>query len=110
MSKRQVVTQYLTGFCAGDVERVAATLADEFELDGPLFTFRSKQEYLASLAGDFDAGTRFEIVELLEGVDTVSVFYDYAKPSGTVTVAQLFWFENSKIRKTLLVFDRQSVG
>ncbi|MEQ8694615.1 MAG: nuclear transport factor 2 family protein [Gammaproteobacteria bacterium] len=105
MRKGAVVIDYLTAFCNNDVAGVGATLADDFVLDGPLFKFKSKQDYLAALADDSELKSRFEIIELLEEENTVSVYYDYIKPSGKVTVSQLFWFKNAKIRKTLLVFD-----
>ena len=100
---------YLTAFCSNDVSGVEATLGPEFELVGPLFTFESKQDYLSSLANSPAERARFDLIDVLESKSTVSVFYDYRKPSGTVTVAQLFWLRDSKIVKTLLVFDTTRV-
>ena len=37
--------------------------------------------------------------------DAVTVFYDYQKPGGDLTVAQLFRFAGPKISEILLVFD-----
>ena len=110
MTNQTIAFAYLAAFCAGDVAGVEATLADEFSLKGPLFSFNSKQEYLASLRRDLSPAARFEPIEVFASGDAVAVFYAYIKPHARNTIAQLFRFRGGKIAEILLVFDSAAVG
>ena len=46
----------------------------------------------------------------MESGDRVSIFYDYERRDRTMTIAQLFTFENQKIDEVLLVFDGRGFG
>ena len=110
MTNQTTAFAYLAAFCAGDVAGVEATLAEPFSLKGPLFSFNSKQAYLASLRRDPPQATRFELIEMFESGDAVAVFYDYIKPHARNTIAQLFRFRGGKIAEVMLVFDSAAVG
>ena len=105
MSNRAIALDYLDAFCSGDLTAVAATLADAFSLAGPLGTFDSKRSYIDALRRNPPQAGRLDVIEALEYGDKVAVFYRYLKPGGGRLIAQLFWLQDGKISKTLLVFD-----
>ena len=104
---RDVAVTFLRCFCDGDIDGVAATLSDDFSLEGPLFRFDSRDAYLARLKKDPPEPCPFRVISISETADTVAVFYDYEKRSGTVTIAQLFKLDGDKIVEIRLVFDPQ---
>ena len=109
MSNRAVALGFVRSFCSGDIEGVEATIAEDFELRGPLFEFNSKSSYIESLrSGGLEPG-ECDVLGVSEDGDTVAIFYTYNKASGRMTVAQFFWFANQRIVKTLLVFDPKNL-
>lgn len=105
-----VVYEYLDHFCRGNIDGVESTLADEFRLRGPLFEFDSRDAYIQSLRDSPLEKASYRVLEISQGDDTVSVFYEYRKPSGSNVVAQFFRIRRNKIVDTLLVFDRGAVA
>ena len=105
MTNREVAMAYLKHFCAGDVDDLASLLADDLEFKGPFHQFSSSTAYLQSLRDDPLDRCSYRVLSVTEGDDRVSVYYDYQKPKGDLTVAQLFSFTDGKISKMLLVFD-----
>lgn len=110
MTNRDLAFEYLKCFCAGDVEGVAATLAPGLCFRGPLLECASKAEYVNALRANPPAPAGCHILGVSEGENTVAVFYDYDKPGGAVTIAQLFGFEGGAISEVLVVFDTASAG
>ena len=110
MSNREVALDFVNRFCSGDVEGLSPLLADEFHLKGPLFEFTSKQDYLDSMARDGLERASFQMLSIAEGTDMVSIFYEYQKAAGTITIAQRFGFRDGLIADILLVFDSSSVS
>jgi len=109
MSSRDVAIEYLNRFCGGDIDAIEATLDADFSLSGPLFQFESRAAYIACLREDPPELAEIEILDVSEGENTVSIYYLYKKPTGTITVAQLFKFRAGRIAETLLVFDSAGV-
>lgn len=106
MSNRDTALNFVKAFCGGDIEEIESTLGRQFSLSGPLFTFDSKEAYLSSLNADPPVPGPYKIISVMELSDCVSIYYTYQRHSESITIAQLFWMENEKISKTLLVFDR----
>lgn len=77
----------------------------DFRLIGPLYQFESRDEYIKSLQHDPPEPSSYEILEIAESEDGVSVFYVYEKPSGKLMIAQFFKLKEGKIWEVLLVFD-----
>ena len=99
MVGRDAVGEYLRSFGSGDLEGVAVTLAADARVDGPLGSFRTRDDYLAALCtGPPGPAT-------LQSVERVAVIYDYPKPGATLRIAQFFWLRNARIARTRLVFD-----
>ena len=105
MSNREVAIDFVNRFCSGDAPGLGALLADDFHLQGPLFEFTSKRDYLDSLARDGLERASYQILSIAEGPDTVSIFYEYQKAAGPITIAQRFGFNDGLIADILLVFD-----
>ena len=110
MRNPTVVDEYLDHFCRGDIDGVESTLADEFHLRGPLFEFDSREAYIQSLRDSPLEKASYRLLEISQGDDTVSVFYEYRKSSSSNLVAQFFRIKENKIVDTLLVFDRSAVA
>jgi len=49
-------------------------------------------------------------VSVTQGDDSVSIYYDYIKPGGSLTIAQLFKLRDLKICEILLIFDTRGFG
>lgn len=109
MRSRTVVNEYLDHFCDANIDGVASTLAERFRLRGPLFEFDSREAYIQSLRENPLERASYRILATSQDDDTVSVFYEYTKASGSNVIAQFFRIRENKIVETLLVFDRRAV-
>jgi len=107
---RDIALAYVRYFCAGDVDGLTDLLAPDLDFSGTLYRFQSRKDYLASLRRDPAAECGYRIHSVTEDADHAAVFYDYEKPDGAITVAQLFRIERQLIRKILVVFDGRSVS
>ncbi len=105
MNNRESAIEFVKRFCTGDVEGLAPLLADELKLKGPLFQFRSSSAYLDSLRKDPPVKGGYRLLSVTDSDDGVSIFYEYGKSEGAITIAQLFRFNDQKISEILLVFD-----
>lgn len=104
-SRRELAIEFVKRFCSGDVEGLAPLLENDLQLEGPLFRFRSSSEYLDSLRKDPPLSGRCRLLSVTESNDSVSIFYEYERSEGSMTIAQLFKFKDQKISEILLVFD-----
>jgi hypothetical protein len=109
MTNRDVASEYLRLFCAGDVAGLAPLLAEDLHLNGPLFHFWSRDSYLDSLMCGPLENCGYRILSFKESAETVSIYYEYEKMGGVVTIAQLFKIRNGKICETLLVLDGRGI-
>ena len=100
-----MAVEFLKCFCAGDIDGLVPLLADDLRFKGPLHQFSSSTTYLQSLRDNPPGHCGYRILNITESEDSVSIYYDYEKGDGALTVAQLFRFTNHKIRELLLVFD-----
>ena len=110
MRNRDIVLEYLRCFCSGDIPGVEAVLASEFRLAGPLFKFDSRDGYVESLKQDPPEPSRYEVIDIAESDAGISVFYEYKKESGEITIAQFFKLREGKISEMLLAFDTKDVS
>ena len=110
MSNLDLALRFVRSFCSGDVPGIEGVLGDDFTLSGPLFKFDSKSAYIRSLEEESLEPARMELIEMFEGENCVALFYRYIKPSGSNVIAQVFWFRNERISRTLLVFDSAGIA
>jgi len=97
--------EFLKSFCAGDVNSLAPLLAEDLQFKGPFYQFNSRDAYLESLKKDPPGKCDFRVLSVTESKDNVSIYYEYEKMDGPITIAQLFRFKKRKIHEILLVFD-----
>ena len=105
MENREVAMEFLRCFCAGDINGLVPLLAEDLQFTGPFHHCSSSDAYLDSLKNDPPEKCGYRVLNVMEGGDSVSIYYDYEKSDGALTIAQLFTFKNRKIREILLVFD-----
>jgi hypothetical protein len=105
MNNRDVAMEFLRCFCAGDINGLVPLLAEDLQFKGPFYQFSSSDAYLDSLKNDPPEKCGYRVFSVMESGDSVSIYYDYEKSDGSITIAQLFTFKNQKIREILLVFD-----
>lgn len=105
MNNREIALEFVTAFCAGDVDALTPLLTDNLQFRGPFFKFGSAEAYLDVLKSGTLEPSECRLISVTEGGDRVSVYYDYQKSDATITIAQLFTFRDQKISEILLVFD-----
>ncbi len=109
-SNRDTVMAFLECFCGGNIEGLAFLLDEGLQVRGPLKRFSSRAQYLDSLRAEPPEVSDYDVLSVTEGNDSVAVFYNYGKSSGTLTVAQFFRFNNHLITEMRLVFDTDGMA
>ena len=105
MSNRDAALTFLECFCAGNIDGLEVFLSERLQVRGPLHQFSSRAEYLESLRADPPQACGYAVLSVATGDDEVTIFYDYLKTEGALTVAQLFRFDDHRIAHMRLVFD-----
>lgn len=109
-NNREIALEFVTAFCAGDVDALVPLLTDDLQFSGPFFKFNSASAYLDVLRSGPLEPSGCRLISVTANTDSVSVYYDYDKSAATITVAQLFTFRDQKISEILLVFDGRGFG
>ena len=109
-ANRHSAMAFLNCFCGGDVDGLADLLAEDLQFKGPLYEFNARDAYLECLRNDPPGKFSHRVLNVTESEDCVSIYYDYQKPNGAITIAQLFQFKNQIISEILLVFDATGAG
>ena len=99
MSDHDAALAFLERFCAGSIESLVPLLDERLEVTGPLHRFTWRTAYLDRLTADPPQPCEYQVLSVTAGDDTVTVFYDYRKGDGVLTIAQLFRFRNHLIVK-----------
>lgn len=105
MTNRDIALEYLRCFCGGNIDGLSSLLAADLRFSGTFHDYYSASEYLDSLRNDPPEKTKYKVLSITEGDDSVAVFYEYQKPECVIQIAQLFKIRNCKINEILLVFD-----
>lgn len=105
MNNREVAMEFLRCFCAGDVNGLTVLLAEDLQFAGPLYQFRSRDAYVNVLKNDPPEQCGYQVLNITESGESVSIFYEYTKRDRAITIAQLFKFRLHKIHEILVVFD-----
>jgi len=105
MENRDIALDYIQCFCSADMQGLEKLLASDLKFVGPFHTYSSSAQYLADLRNDPPEHSSYNILSITESPESVAVFYEYIKPTQTMLIAQLFKFENQKIKEIMLVFD-----
>lgn len=109
MKKVEIAKEFIDQFCRGNVEYLEELLQENLHFQGPLFKFSSRNDYLESLRADPPKNNKYRVLSITENEEEVSIYYEYGKANGSLTIAQLFRFEGNKISEILLVFDSKGL-
>lgn len=101
----QLALEYLRGLCAPDLDGLVPLLAKDLCVRGPLLECTSRMAYMLSLRQAPPESRDYEVLNVMAREEFVSIYYNYKKGTGTVTIAELFGFRHDKITSLLLVFD-----
>ena len=110
MDNREVAIEFTRCFCGGDVDGLARLLVDDLRFKGPYHQFGSSAAYLAAVRADPPEESSYRVHSVTEGQEEVSVYWEYQKRDGALTLAQLFGFRDGLISEILLVFDARESG
>lgn len=105
MTRAEIAKEFVDRFCSGNLEGLGELLQEDLHFQGPLFQFDSRNDYLECLHNDPPKSSDYKILSITENSDDVSIFYEYGKEEGYLTIAQLFRFKGNRISEILLVFD-----
>ena len=109
MKHLDLALQYMNFLFTGqNMEELAPLLCHDFSFQGPLFRCNTAEEYIEALKADPPEGFKYKIIHSLQSPSSVALFYLFSKPGIQVPMAQLFEFQNDKICKILLIFDRSA--
>ena len=106
MDSRSLAKLFVEYYCKAELEGINSLLSTQFNLIGPLFEFKSKQEYIDSLNGNLEADPEAEVLSVIGYDNEATAFYKYR---GNL-IGQLFWCDEGKIIETVLVFDTKNIA
>lgn len=106
MKQLDVVQKYFDIlFLQEDLNELKTIFAKDLKFTGPFFQFNSADEYINSLLSDPPIGFGYEVIEIFEKENKISVFYQFTKDDISTPMAQLFELKDNLIQKILLLFN-----
>ena len=107
MSDANIVGKYHEAWTHRDMDTARSCLADDLDFQGPIDTFSSADEFIATLTGFAEMLTRVDLLERFDAEDTAALLYDCVTdtPAGTIRTAEFFRLSDGKIASIRLVFD-----
>jgi hypothetical protein len=107
MNPHELIEKYHNAWTAGDFATARACLADDLDFEGSIDSFRSADEFVASLRRFHGMLRRVALLHSLFGPDTGALLYDCdtASPAGTIRTAEFFTVRDDRIHAIRLVFD-----
>ena len=92
-------------YSGGDIDELTDLLAEDMIFQGPLYSFDTAQNYIASLRTDPPKDMDYRIIKSYEFDTSACLIYRFSKPGISIPMAQLFEVSDDKITRILLVFD-----
>jgi hypothetical protein len=107
MSAANVIRKYHEAWTQRDMSTARSCLADNLDFQGPIDTFSSADEFIATLTGFAQMPTRVDLLQEVYTDDAAALLYDCVtkSPAGTIRAAEFFWLRDGKIATIRLVFD-----
>lgn len=105
MNPEQLALAYVDRFCSADLAGLEEILDPGLELKGPLFEFRDRAAYLASLRDPPLEKARYQVLSVTSQEQEAAVFFDYEKPDQTLTVAVACGVRSGQIARMRIIFD-----
>jgi hypothetical protein len=107
MSAANVIRRYHEAWTQRDMGTARSCLADDLHFQGPIDTFSSADEFIATLAGFAQMLTRVDLLQEFYTDDAAALLYDCVtnSPAGTIRTAEFFGLRDGKVANIRLVFD-----
>ncbi len=106
MTPRRLAEKYMDFvFKTGDLEALRDILSDNLSFSGPFYRFDSADDYVDSLRNDPPEDFEYEIIRGYEDSDSACLIYQFSKPGISTLMTQIFWTNDEKISRILLIFD-----
>ena len=106
MTALEIARRYMDIVFSGrDFERLRPLLADDFTFDGPMYKYRSADQYIRALSENPPQGFEYETIRAYEDAGSACLVYVFRKPGLEAKMAQVWEVEGGKVRRTLLLFD-----
>jgi len=96
-----------------DIDAIGNLLTDDTVYEGPLFTWKSKEEYLKGIEPILPGFTEIKVIRQMEEDNTVFTIEDITAsfPEGPITVhvAEVTEIRGDKIAKSKTYFDPRAI-
>jgi SnoaL-like domain len=111
MSAASAVTTYHEAWTHRDMDTARSYLADDLDFQGPIDTFSSADDFIATLTGFAQMLTRVDLLHEFYADDSAALLYDCVtnSPAGTIRTAEFFGLRDGKIASIRLVFDASAL-
>ena len=107
MSDGNLVRKYHEAWTQRDMTTARSCLADDLDFQGPIDTFSSADDFIATLTGFAQMLTRVDLRQQFYTDDAAALLYDCDtnSPAGTIRTAEFLGLRDGKIASIRLVFD-----
>ncbi len=107
MSDPNVVRKYHESWTQRDTSTARSCLVDDLDFRGPIDTFSTADEFIATLTGFAQMLTRVDLLQEFYTDDAAALLYDCVtnSPAGTIRTAEFFGLRDGAIATIRLVFD-----
>jgi len=107
MSAANVVRKYHDAWTQRDMSTARSCLADDLDFQGPIDTFSSADDFIATLTGFAQMFARVDLLQEFYTDDAAALLYDCVtkSPAGTIRTAEFFGLRDGRIAIIRLVFD-----
>jgi len=107
LSDGSLVRKYHEAWTQRDMTTARSCLADGLDFHGPIDTFSSADDFIATLTGFAQMLTRVDLLQEFYTDDAAALLYDCVtnSPAGTIRTAEFLGLRDGKIARIRLVFD-----
>jgi hypothetical protein len=107
MSDANVVRIYHDSWTQRDMTTARSCLSDDLDFQGPIDTFSSADDFIATLTGFAQMLTRVDLLQEFYTDEAAALLYDCVTdtPAGSIRTAEFFGLRDGKIASIRLVFD-----
>src|SRR5215217_8548420 len=107
MSAANLIRNYHEAWTRHDMDSARSCLADDLDFQGPIDTFSSADDFIATLTGFAQMLTRVDLLQEFYTDDAAALLYDCVtnSPAGTIRTAEFFGLRDGKIATIRLIFD-----
>jgi SnoaL-like domain len=111
VSSENVVRKYLQSWTQRDMDTARSYLADDLDFQGPIDTFSSADDFIATLTGFAQMLTRVDLLQEFYADDSAALLYDCVTdtPAGAIRTAEFFGLRDGKVASIRLVFDASAL-